>query len=156
MKSLLLIAPFAALIAVPAHAQSTRTTTIDKPNYDGTRTVTRDGAGSVSRDTDVTRKSDGATASRDYDRTRTADGYSATGSATGFNGRSASYAGSRTRTDTGYTASQSVTGSGGTTLWSRDKSVSRIEGRVDKSVDVSRASGFTRGRAVSRRGFGRR
>ncbi|MES2097281.1 MAG: hypothetical protein V4459_11040 [Pseudomonadota bacterium] len=156
MKSLLFIAPLAALIALPAHAQSTRTTTVDTPNYDGTRIVTRDGAGNVSRDTDVTRKSDGATASRDVDRTKTDTGYTASGSASGFDGKSVSYAGSRTKTDTGYTTSQSLTGGGGTTLWSRDKSVSRVGGRVDKSVDVSRASGFSRGRVVSRRGFGRR
>lgn len=183
MKTLMLFSPAAIAAALPAHAQSSRTVTVDRPNYEGTRVVERDGEGSISRDTDVTRKSDGATASRDYDRTVSADGWSASGSQTGFNGKTRSfeaskvrgngqsntvgtatgrnggtvdYAGNRTRTDTGYTASQSLTTGSGRELWARDKSVSRVDGRVNKSVDVSRASGFTRNRAVNRAGIGRR
>ena len=179
MKSLLFIAPLAAFVALPAHAQSSRTVTVDRPNYEGTRTVTRDGQGSISRDTDVTRKSDGATASRDYDRTVTADGWTASGSATGFAGRTRSfdaahtrgggsasttatatgpnggtlnYAGARTRTGTGYTRSQSLTTGSGRSLYARDVEVSRANGQVSRSATTSRAIGFhPRARGFRRR-----
>lgn len=181
MKILLLAAPLAILTVAPVSAQSTKTVTIDRPNYDGTRTITRDGQGDVTRDTDITRKSDGATATRDYDRTKTADGWTANGSRTGFNGktsdfeaskvrnasgsvttgtatgpngRTLDYAGSRTRTGNGYTSAQSLTTGSGKTLWSRDKTVTRSNGMVDKSVNVTRAPGFNRGRAFGRGGFG--
>ncbi|MDG2534682.1 hypothetical protein P6144_13550 [Sphingomonas sp. HITSZ_GF] len=166
MKSLLCIAPL-ALIALPAHAQSTHSTTVDRPNYEGSRTVTRDGQGSVSLDSSVTRKSDGATASRDYDRTRTDSGWTASGSttgfagrtagfnashshgggtastsasasATGFGGRSVNYQASAARTGNGYTRSADLTGGNGRLLHSRDVSQSRGNGYFSRSVSTSR------------------
>lgn len=89
MKRLLCIAPL-ALIALTAHAQSSSSTTVDRPNYQGTRTVTRDGQGDVSRSTNVTRKADGATASHSYDRVRSDGGWTATRASTGFRGHGVS------------------------------------------------------------------
>lgn len=86
MKRLLCIAPL-ALIVLPAHAQSTHSTTVDRPNYQGTRTVTRDGQGNVDRGTSVVRKSDGAVASHGYNRVHTEGGWSASRASTGFGGR---------------------------------------------------------------------
>lgn len=179
MKSLYLFASLAVFAAIPAHAQSSRTTTIDRPNYEGSRTVSRDGAGGVTRDTDVTRKSDGATASRDYQRNLNATGATATASRTGFDGRTASaqasrtrtgtgsvttgsvtgpggnsygYTGSRTRTGYGHTASQSVTNGSGATLWSRDAAVARGYHGSVKAVSVNNyAAGYSRGRIGFRR-----
>jgi hypothetical protein len=88
-----LCAPAAAL-AEPA----TRTVTFDGPRAEGTRTVTRDReAGTLVRDTQVTRRSDGATASRHYERQRTETGFTASGTATGFNGGTRSFEVTRTR-----------------------------------------------------------
>jgi len=97
MKCLSLIAPLALLAAFPAAAQSSRTVQIDRPNYDATRTVTHDGHGTVTRDTDVTRDRDGATASRDYTRSFTGNGWTASGSQTGFAGRTRSFSASGSR-----------------------------------------------------------
>ncbi len=95
--------------AAPAEPK-TRSVTVATPHYEGTRTVTRDGeAGSVSRDTDITRLSDGATRSRDYDRQRTENGVAASGSTTRFNGDTRSFDYSRARGSGGYTADGSVT-----------------------------------------------
>lgn len=179
MKSLFLVAPLAMIAALPAYAQSSRTTSVDRPNYEGTRTVSRDGEGTVTRDTDVTRKSDGATASHDYTRTATGDGWTANGSTTGFNGQTSSasaskvrnangsvttgtatgpngntygYSGSRTRTGNGYTASQSVTNGDGSTLWSRNKAVARGPNGSVRAVGVNNyARGYSRGRVGFRR-----
>jgi len=65
MNKILLVPALAAILAVPALAEPvTKTVTIDRPNIDGTRTITRDKeAGTLSVDTQVTRASDGATAS---------------------------------------------------------------------------------------------
>lgn len=89
MKRLLFIAPL-ALIALPAHAQSSRSTTVDRPNYQGSRTVTRDGQGNVSRGTSVVRKSDGAIASHSYNRARSDGGWSSSRASTGFRGHGVS------------------------------------------------------------------
>ncbi len=89
MKRLLFIAPL-ALIALPAHAQSSHSTTVDRPNYQGSRTVTRDGQGNVSRGTSVVRKSDGAIASHSYNRVRSDGGWSARRASTGFRGHGVS------------------------------------------------------------------
>ena len=93
MTKLLLAGVAAVLIAPAALADPvTKTITIDTPKYEGTKTITRDKEeGSLTRDTDVTRKSDGATASRDYTRTRTAHGYNAEGTLTRFNGETYDY-----------------------------------------------------------------
>lgn len=178
MKTLLIIPALAMLAATPAlAAPSTRTVTVDRPNYEGSKTVTRDPeAKTVSRDAEVTRKSDGATATRSYDRAATEDGMIASGSATGFNGKTRSFevdrtktdtgyvasgtatggnggtyalSGSRSRTDTGYVSNRNVTNGAGESVYNKDKSVSRANGQVSRSVDVSRKQGF-RPRAVRR------
>lgn len=88
-----LCAPAAAL-AEPV----TRTVTIDTPRVEGTRTVTRDReAGTVVRGANVTRRGDGATASSHYERQRTETGYTASGTATGFNGATRSFTATGTR-----------------------------------------------------------
>ena len=100
MKKFLFVPALAAVLAIPAFAEPvTKTVTIDRPNYDGTRTIVRDkDAGTLSRDTQVTRASDGATATREYDRTRTADGFTASGSSTNFKGETRSFERTHTRT----------------------------------------------------------
>jgi hypothetical protein len=182
MKAMTLIVGIAALTATAATAEHvTRTVTVDKPNYEGTRVTVRDKAeGTVTRDTDVTRKSDGATASRDYSRDRTETGVVASGSATGFNGKTRSfdyertrtdsgftangnatgrngqtydYSADRTRTDTGYVSNRNVVNGDGRTLYNRDVAVNRSGGNVTRSVDVTRAKGFHRPQ-VARRGIG--
>jgi len=80
----------------------TRTVTIDTPRLDGTRTTTRDReAGTVVRDTTVTRNADGAVATRHYERQRTETGYTASGTATGFNGATRSFEVTGTRATDG-------------------------------------------------------
>lgn len=173
MKAMILIASVAVLAATAVHAEPvTKTTTVDRPNYEGTRVVSRDkAAGTVTRGTDVTRKSDGATASRDYSRTRTDTGFTASGSSTGFNGKTSSFDATRTRTDTGYTSTGTATGrngqtytlsgnrtrtengytsnhnvvnGSGATVYNRDASVSRVDGQINRDVRVTRAQGFRR------------
>ncbi|MBB5685555.1 hypothetical protein [Sphingobium boeckii] len=176
MKTLLIIPALVMLTATPAlAAPTTRTMTVDKPNFEGSKTVTRDPeTRTVARDTEVTRKSDGATATRSYDRAPTESGMSASGSATGFNGKTRSFEVDRSRTDTGYVASGTATGgNGGTyalsasrdrtetgyvsnrnvtngageTVYNKDKSVSRANGQLSRSVDVTRKQGFRPRRA---------
>ena len=90
----LLLAGIAAVLIAPAALADpvTKTITIDTPKYEGTKTITRDkDEGILTRNTDLTRKSDGATASRDYTLTRTAHGYNAEGTLTRFNGETYDY-----------------------------------------------------------------
>lgn len=117
MKTLMMIPIMTILAASPAiAAPTTRTVTVDKPNYEGSRTVTRDPeAQSVSRDGQVIRKSDAATASRSYDRART---------------------------DSGYVSHRTVTNGAGESVYNRDKSVSRANGQISRSVEASRKQGF--------------
>jgi hypothetical protein len=167
----LFAAAIAALLAGPAFADPvTKTVTIDKPKYEITRTTVRDKeAGTFVRDTEATRKADGATATRHNERARTETGFTASGEATNFAGKTRSYdltrtrtetgstsvgsftrpsgetfttAGERNRTETGHTSSQSITNAAGAVVYDRDVSVSRANGQVNRSVDVSRAEGF--------------
>lgn len=171
MKKFLFVPALAAVLAIPAFAEPvTKTVTIDRPNYDGTRTIVRDkDAGTLSRDTQVTRASDGATATREYDRTRTADGFTASGSSTNFKGETRSFerthtrtdtgsvssgsyttrggetyttSGSRNRTETGFTANQTIKNPEGATVYIRDVTASRADGQISRSVNVTRAEGF--------------
>jgi hypothetical protein len=171
MNKFLLVPAIAAILAGPALAEPvTKTVTIDRPNYDGTRTTVIDkDAGTLARDTQVTRASDGATATRSYDRTRTDTGFTDSGSATNFNGETRSFERTRTRTDTGsstdgsyttrggetyttsanrnrtetgYTANQNIKDSAGATVFNRDVAATRADGQVTRSVDVTRAEGF--------------
>jgi hypothetical protein len=182
MKAMSLIAGVAVLAATAAIAEPvTRTVTVDKPNYEGTRVIVRDKTeGTLTRDTDVTRKRDGATASRhysrdrsetgvvasgsatgfngktrrfDYERTRTDSGFTATGTATGRNGQTYDYSASRTRTATGYVSNRNVVNGDGRTVYNRDVAVDRSGGNVTRSVDVTRAKGFHRPQ-MTRRGIG--
>lgn len=171
MKKFLLVPALVAILAGPAFAEPvTKTITIDRPNVDGTRTIVRDReAGTLTRDTEVTRASDGATATRHYERARTEDGFTASGSATNFEGQTRSFertrtrtdtgsatsgsyttrggetydvSGNRTRTDTGFTANQNIKDSTGATVFNRDVTATRADGQVTRSVDVTRAEGF--------------
>jgi hypothetical protein len=95
----------AGLIAAPALAQQSKTVTIDTPRYEGSRTTERDRAeGSLSRETEVTRRSDGATASSSFDRQRTEDRVTRDRSITDFQGRTASSHYERERTPHGWQA----------------------------------------------------
>ena len=171
MNKLLMAAIASTLFAGTALADPvTKIVTIDKPNFEGSRTVVRDKeAGTLSRDGELTRKSDGATAKRSYDRARTDDGFTASGSSTNLRGQTRSFnldrsrnqtgatttgtytgrggetyglSGNRTRTDTGFTANQSVTNSAGERVYNRDRSVSRAGGQVTRSANVTRTEGF--------------
>ncbi len=175
MKAMILLASVAAFAATSVSAEErTRTQTFDGPNYEGSRTVTRDrNAGTLSRDAEVTRKADGAVATREYDRARTDTGVTASGSSTNFAGETRSFeyartrtdtgsttsgtatsrngetftlSGERNRTDTGFTANQNIVNGAGTTVYNRDVTASRANGQVTRSVDVTRAEGFHRPR----------
>ena len=177
MKTKILIASAAVFALAPAYAEPvTKTVTVDGPRYDGTRTVVRNkAAGTLTRETDVVRARDGATASSDYSRTRTDAGVAVSGSQTGFAGRTRSFeydrtrtdsgstvsgsatgragqsytlSGNRTRTDTGFTANQHIVNGDGRTVYNRDASVSRSDGNVTRSVDVTRAKGFARPQGI--------
>jgi hypothetical protein len=98
MKKLLIVSVL-ALLAAPALADPvTTTTTRDGTKYDATRTVVRDKeAGTATRDTTVTRNSDGATATAHADRQRTDTGYHAEGTRTNFNGGTTTWQRDHTR-----------------------------------------------------------
>jgi len=99
------------MMTTPAFAEPvTRTYTVETPKYEGTKIVTRDReAGTVSKDAELTRLSDGAVATREYDRARTETGVVASGSTTRFNGDTRSFDYQRTRTRHGYNAEGSLT-----------------------------------------------
>jgi hypothetical protein len=103
--SIVLVLAAAGLTAVPALAQQSRTVTVDGPQYEGTRSATYDrDARTLSRETEVTRKSDGATASSSSERQRTADGVTRERVSTDFQGREASTRYQRQRTEDGWEA----------------------------------------------------
>lgn len=122
----------AAGLCLPAAALAeprTRTMTIDTPRYEGSRTVTRDReAGTVSRDSEVTRRSDGATRSRDYSRERTANGYRAEGSVTRFNGETFDYSAAGRRTPNGFVRRQGLRNSDGDLIAGRRVAVRQRAG----------------------------
>jgi hypothetical protein len=147
----LILAGVAFLASGVATAQ-TRTQTFDGPRYSGERTTVRDrDAGTSSRDLEVTRKSDGAVATRSFDRPRTENGYTASGAATGFDGRSYAYSGSGQRTADGFTRNQNLRNGAGETLFNRDVTVSRANGQVNRTVNATRAEGFRPRRPLARR-----
>lgn len=108
MKKTILISMASMMIAAPVFAERTKTVTVDNDRVSGSKTVTRDGAGNVVVDGDLTRKSDGATASHDYNRSRTETGWTASGTQTDFKGRSRGFDYERNRTDTGFEANGSA------------------------------------------------
>lgn len=103
-----------AMASIAAAEPVTRTYTVDTPNYAGEKVVTRDrDVGTVSKDSELTRKSDGAIATRTYDRARTDTGFTASGSTTRFNGDTRSWDYQRTTTAHGWNATGNVTGFNG-------------------------------------------
>lgn len=140
-KLIIMTATVAATMSTASLAQSGKTVTVDNQYVSGTRTVER-GDGSVARDTDLTRKSDGATFSQSYDRTRTDSGYTASGSRTNFGGESFTYSGSGTKTDSGFVANQNWKDASGNTVFNRDATTSRTNGQVTRNVSSTRAEGF--------------
>jgi hypothetical protein len=172
MQTKFILTALASMLAGPAFAApTTKTVTVDTPKYEGSRTISRDKeAGIFSRDAEVTRKSDGVTATSEYDRVRTEDGFTASGSQTGFNGKTRSFELDRTRTENGSSTEGTYTGRGGETyaltgsrersdgnfsanqnvvknstgetVYNRDVSASRANGQVTRSVDVTRKQGF--------------
>ena len=138
-----LLAGIAAVLIAPTAAADpvTKTITVDTPRYEGTKTITRDQeAGSLSRDAELTRKSDGAVATRDYDRQRTDTGVTASGSTTRFNGDTRSFDYERTRTAHGYNATGTVTRFNGQT-YDYSAKLRRGEYRVGKSQVLRNSSG---------------
>jgi hypothetical protein len=178
MKFIITISAMAMLAAGSAHAQTSRTATVDGPNYSGTRTTTIDPTtGTASRDGSLTRKSDGAVATRELDRTRTENGVSiqgnssnfagetrnldynrtrtdtgstATGSLTRRNGETLTYDASRTRGNGSLTAQQNLTGANGQSLYARTATSTRTATGVSRSVNATRAPGC-RARGARRR-----
>lgn len=142
MTKLFLAGAAAAILATGAFAEPvTKTITIDTPKYDGTKVITRDkDAGLVTKDTNVIRNSDGATASRDYERQRTETGFTASGSATRFNGDTRSWDYERTRTAHGYTAEGNLTRFNGKS-YDYNARLFRGENRVGKSQVLRNESG---------------
>lgn len=119
----------------------TRTYTFDTPNYEGVKTVTRDKeAGTVSKDAELTRLSDGAVAGREYDRSRTEDGFVASGSRTQFDGDSRNWDYQRTRTGNGWNAEGSATGFNGKS-YDYNAKLRRGEYRVGRSQVLRNESG---------------
>ena len=144
-----LLAGIAAVLIAPTAAADpvTKTITVDTPRYEGTKTITRDQeAGSLSREAELTRKSDGAVATRDYDRQRTDTGVTASGSTTRFNGDTRSFDYDRTRTAHGYNATGTLTGFNGNS-YDYSAKLRRGEYRVAKSQVLRNENG----RAVAAR-----
>lgn len=152
----------ALFLAAAASAQTAApaTRSFDNDRASGTTTIVRDpAAGTFSRDTNVTRKSDGATMTSSTDRTKTDTGFISESSRVGFDGRTASRSYERTRTDTGYTETGSVTRPNGTSYglngsrtrtengFNRNRAITNADGATvaSRNVDAARANGqFTR------------
>ena len=94
----------------------------------------------ISKDAELTRKSDGATATREYDRQRTDTGMIASGSTTRFNGDTRSFDYERTRTDHGYNAEGSLTRFNGQT-YDYSAKLRRGEYRVGRSQVLRNSDG---------------
>lgn len=140
----LMLGGVAAILIVPGAALAdpvTKTWTVDTPRYEGTKTVTRDREeGTVAKDAELTRKSDGAVATREYDRARTDSGFAASGSRTQFDGDTRSWDYQRTRTANGYDAQGSLTRFNGQS-YDYDAKVRRGEHRVGRVQVVRNDSG---------------
>lgn len=134
MTKLIWAGAAALLMTTAAVAEPvTRTYTVDTPKYEGEKIVTRDrDAGTVSKDAELIRKSDGAVASREYDRARTEDGFVASGSRTQFDGDTRSWDYQRTRTVNGWNAEGNIAGFNGQS-YDYDAKLRRGEHRVAKS-----------------------
>lgn len=100
----------AMLFPGPALAEpTTRTITIDTPNFEGERVITRDReAGLRTMDSTLTRKEDGAVATRSRETQRTDSGVIISGSQTRINGDTRSFEAERQRTENGNTHTRRV------------------------------------------------
>lgn len=164
----------ALAIALPAAAQEqSGTRSYEAPNVSATQTTTLDrDAGTATRDREATNLATGNTASSSAVRQRTETGATIDVVQTGPQGRSRSFEGERTRTETGSTfagtatgrggetyglagsrsrdeqgnsqASQSVSDSAGNLLAAGDRTTTRSDGQVSRSVSRTRAPGVTR------------
>lgn len=179
MKTALTLATIAALVAVPAAAQQTRTKTYDGPNVSAETTTTVDReAGTIDRDRSATNKNTGETASSTFNRQRTETGAVVSGSQTGFKGRTRGFEGERVRNENGSTfegtatgrggqeyglfgsrsrdgqgnssASQRVTNSAGDTVYGRDRTTTRSNGQVNRTTNTTRKQGYKPRRANRR------
>jgi hypothetical protein len=150
----LLLAMAAPAVAQQAAPPEPVTRSFDGPRASGSTSIVR-AEGSVSRDSEVTRKRDGATMTSSQTRSRDDSGVSREASRTGFDGRTASGSYQRTRTDSGFVETGSATGPGGRSYTlegsgsrtenghSRARSISTDDGRTiaSRRVDVSRGDG---------------
>jgi len=171
---LMLASLTALALAMPAAAQDqTRTQTYEGPNVSGVVTTTvNPETGTATRDREATNLNTGNTAtssavrqrtdtgstigvvqtgpqgnsrSLEGERTRTETGSTFTGTATGRGGETYGLAGTRSRDGQGNSAaSQSVTDSAGTVLAARDRTTTRADGQVSRSVSRTRAEGVSR------------
>jgi hypothetical protein len=130
-----------AQTAPPAAAPANSTRTIDNDRVSGTVTTTRD-AGTINRATELTRKSDGATATANQTRTRTETGVTASSTRTGFDGQTSSSNYARTRTETGATETGSFTRRDGSTL-NLTGSVVRGDGSMTANRAITDSAGAT-------------
>jgi len=143
MMNKLMLGGLAAILIAPAALAEpvTRTYTIDTPKVEGEKTVVRDKeAGTVAKDAELTRKSDGAVATRQFDRARTDSGAVASGSTTRFNGDTRSFDYERNRTAHGYNADGSVTRFNGET-YDYNARLRRGENRVARTQVLRNDSG---------------
>lgn len=176
MKTLITLPLFALALVTSAHAQTSKTTTIEKPKGTATKTVIRDN-GNLTVDATATRASDGATAIRTRERTKTEDGVSGSGSQTGFNGKTRSYEYDRTRTEDGFTTTGSATDKqgrayeydaygrktetgrensrtvlrDGAQVYNRTGSANRADGQIQRDVHVTRDPSFKPRKSMRRR-----
>lgn len=111
----MMTAAIAMLLPGPALAEpTTRTITIDTPNFEGERVITRDReAGLRTMESTLTRKEDGAVATRSRETQRTDSGVIISGSQTRFNGDTRSFEGERQRTENGNTRTRRVVAGNG-------------------------------------------
>lgn len=162
--------------------EQTETRTVERPNTTTSTTTTVDReAGSIARDRSITNKNTGNTASSTLDRQRTDTGSVVSRSQTGPAGNTRSFDGERVRTENGATFDGTATGRGGNsygvssarsrdgqgnssasqrvtnnqngnTIYSRDRTTTRSDGRVNRNVETSRRQGAKRpSRARGRR-----
>lgn len=151
------------------NASGTQTTTVDPEagTYNRDREVTNKNTGNTaSSNLNRQRTETGATVSKtqtgpqgnsrslEGERVRNGDGTGSTfnGTATGRGGNSYDLYGNRTRDGQGNSsASQRVTNSQtGNTVYARDRTTTRSEGRVDRSVTTSRPQGASKPRRARR------
>ena len=136
----------------PSEAPKTMTRTFDTPRVQGSTTIKVDReAGMFSRQTDLTRKSDGITSSRTYERTRTDNGFIESGTITRADGSIYTLNGSLVRGDGGTTRERVLTNAQGETVASRNVQISRnADGQVTRNVQATGPQRLLRGNRLAR------